>query len=401
MVGLVAGYWHDVGQYLRSYPGLPAFAVENPTGSAEGRLRALSTAIMEVEPDVVVGVNIADTYAACRRVRRNGSNFRTVMALHGISASLVADLRREAEGIDAVIATNRLTCRLCVDRAGKPSKTVFYAPYGVDTGFFGALQHAPSSETLRIVWVGRLDQGQKRVDTIPAIVNHLDALGIDYTLRIVGDGPKRPFLHQKLQSWVETGRVEILGMLSPHRIGPEVYADADVLLVTSSWETGPIVVWEAMASAVAVVSSRYVGIVLENALKHERNCLLFNVGDAREAAHQLARLRDVRLRETLVRGGLQLVEQRYSVEGSVRAWGQCLDSLMRLPQKDVSGDIGRPRPAGRLDRWLGVGIAESVRKYFGVGFRHQAAGGEWPHTAAFGEDEGALFEQARRLDSSR
>lgn len=69
-VGLVAGRWHDVGAYRAAYPGLDALAIENPTGSAEGRIRAIADTLRRERPDVVVAVNIVDTYAAVRQVRR-------------------------------------------------------------------------------------------------------------------------------------------------------------------------------------------------------------------------------------------------------------------------------------------------------------------------------------------
>src|SRR6185503_3526342 len=117
--------------------------------------------------------------------------------------------------------------------------------------------------------------------------------------RIAGDGPARNSLLQALQPWIESGRVEYLGALAADQIGPQVFANADVFLLTSSWETGPIVIWEAMAAGVAVVSSRYIGSGLEGALQHEGNCLMFPVGDSEAAATQLARTRDVDLRGAL------------------------------------------------------------------------------------------------------
>lgn len=401
LVGLVGGQWHDVGRYRAAYPGLPVVAIENPTGSAEGRIRALVRILDQVRPEVAIGVNIADLYPASQRLRARGVYVRTVLALHGIAADLFDDVQREAEVLDAVIATNRLACRLCVEHAGMPAERVLYAPYGVDVESLAALPHTPAGEALRIAWVGRLEQDQKRVDSIPVVLTHLDGLGVEYVLRIAGDGPDREPLLKTTRSWVEAGRVEYLGGLPADRIGPEVYAKADALLVTSSWETGPIVVWEAMAAGVAVVSSRYVGSGLEGALMHDENCLMFAVGDGKGAAVQLARLRDAGLREAVVRGGRRLVTERYSVDRSVNAWAECLDSIMDLPPCQDNGRETRPRPAGRLDRLLGVGLGESVRSALGIRFPHAEPGGEWPHSAASQVDEAALFGKAEGLDAAR
>lgn len=401
LVGLVGGQWHDVGRYRAAYPGLPVVAIENPTGSAEGRIRALVRILDQVRPEVAIGVNIADLYPASQRLRARGVYVRTVLALHGIAADLFDDVQREAEVLDAVIATNRLACRLCVEHAGMPAERVLYAPYGVDVDGLGALPRPPSGEALRIAWVGRLEQDQKRVDSIPPILTHLDSLGVEYVLRIAGDGPDREPLLKTIRSWVEAGRVEYLGGLPADRIGPEVYAKADALLVTSSWETGPIVVWEAMAAGVAVVSSRYVGSGLEGALRHDKNCLMFTVGDSQGAAEQLARLRDAGLREAVVRGGRCLVTERYSIDRSVGAWARCLDAILKLPPRQGRGQVVRPQPAGRLDSLLGVGLGESARRALGIRFSHAEPGGEWPHSRSRRrEDDEQFWKVAGTLDHS-
>src|SRR4029079_499825 len=128
-VGLVAGRWHDVERYLAAHPGLPVQAIQNPTGSAEGRIRELARTIDQVQRDVVVGVNIADLYAASQRLRERRPQLRTVMSLHGFSGDYLDDLRRESRGLEAVIATNRLACRMCIEHSGMPSERVLYAPY--------------------------------------------------------------------------------------------------------------------------------------------------------------------------------------------------------------------------------------------------------------------------------
>lgn len=398
--GLVAGRRHDVAAYRSAYPGLPVVAIRNPTGSHEGRIRAIGRALMEFKPDVVVGVNIVDLYPAAQRVRQRGEKIKVVMALHGISADLLGDMAREAPGLDAVIATNRLACRLCVEQAGMSADRVLYAPYGVDLAQMSDITKVPRSGPLRIVWVGRLEQDQKRVDDLARIAVELDRLGVDYVLRIVGDGPDRNRTLQSLEPWLQSGRVEYAGVLPAAELGPKVYAHADVLLLTSVWETGPIVIWEAMATGVAIVTSRYVGSGLEGALRHEQNCLVFNVGDTAQAAKELARLADdLALCHSLVAAGLALVTSRYSVGRSVVGWAQCLDAVMKLPPRAPSEATLTPAPAGRLDGLVGVRLAESVRSALGIAYRHSAPGGEWPHTAAAGADEQRLLQLAARLDA--
>lgn len=323
------------------------------------------------------------------------------MALHGIAADLLGDLRREAPlGLDAVIATTRLACRLCEEHAGVPLQRVLYTPYGVDADAFGAAQRMAREGPLRIVWVGRLEQEQTRVHDLPASLAALDARGVDYRLRIVGDGPERSALGAGLAPWLDRGRAECIGALPPAALAVKVYAQADVLLITSSWETGPIVAWEAMAAGVAVVSSRYVGSGLEGALRGGCNSLLFPVGGADEAAEILAQLAaDEALLSCLADAGRTLVRERYSMAVSIRSWAQALDAVTAMPTVDATPDAEPwPAAAGRLDRWLGVERAETLRRMLGRSHVHAGPGGEWPHTACEVEDERRLLRQAAQWD---
>lgn len=398
-VGLVAGHWHDVDSYVATYPRLPWVAIGNPPGSAEGRLRALEAAVREQAPDVVVGVNIADLFGACQRIRyRGGRDFRTVMAIHAIAADLLEDLGRERDRVDAVIATNRLTCRLCTEVGGMAPERVHYAPYGVDLAALGGIRRVPDEGPLRIAYVGRLDHDQKRVDMLPRVLGELERAGVDFRLEIVGDGPLKDSLLGALAPWIARNQARFLGMVPPESLGDRVYARTDVLLVTSSWETGPIVIWEAMAAGTAVVTARYVGSGLEGALRHEVNCLMFPVDDVAEAARQLERITVPGLAEALVAAGRALVAERYSIPKSVRAWANCLDTVRNTPPREQDGTWPRPPARGRLDRLAGVGLGENLRRMLRKSFRHGNAGGEWPHSLSGAASDEAFFRLAAEHD---
>jgi glycosyltransferase involved in cell wall biosynthesis len=258
--------------------------------------------------------------------------------------------------------------------------------------------------------VGRLEQPQKRVHDLPLILAELDELlGLGhrgegappYHLRIVGDGPERSAIEKALEPWVQTGRVAFTGALPASLLPEQVYASADVLLITSCWETGPIVAWEAMAAGVPVVSSRYVGSGLEGALIDGETALLFPAGDAESAARALCRLAmDAPLAERLQQAGQRLVAERYSREASVGAWARALEGVLRLPPTPLPVRESALPPAGRLDRLLGPGLAETVRRRLGRSYPHAEPGGEWPHTLAVRADEAALLRAAMAMDGS-
>ncbi len=394
------GDHHRHGPYARAYPALAAQPLANTSGSAEGRIRAIATLLGRLDPQVVLGVNLVDLYPAVQRARRQGRfHGRVVMTLHALQASYLDDLRRHGAGIDAVIATNRLACRLASERGGMDPNRVLYAPYGVPVPPWRAPSGDPAT-TLKLAWVGRLEQAQKRVHDLPPLLAALRSLGIDLQLSIAGDGVERPALERSLAPWIASGRVRLLGHIDQHQLEDQIYGQHHALVITSAWETGPIVAWQAMASGMAVVSSRYVGSGLEGALEHDATALLFPCGATDAAAGELARMREPALLERLSRAGHALVSGRYSEAASLGAWRRALEQVLALPPLAAAPVEAAPAPAGRLDRWLGRRRGEDLRRLLGQRFHHRSAGSEWPHSGGASDRaaEAALLAAAGRLD---
>lgn len=407
-VVVASGRQHRHGPYDRAYPQLRVEPLTNPSGSAEGRIRAIASLLARQAPDLVLGVNLVDLYPAAARARQQG-RFRgqVVMTLHALQGDYLADLRRYGAHIDAVIATNRLACRLAVELGGMAPQRVLYAPYGVPIPPWRLPDGDPAA-LLRLAWVGRLEQPQKRVHDLLPILEQLDALEFPFLLSVAGDGEERGALEAALARWIDRGQVRLLGRLDQQHLAERVYGAHHALLITSAWETGPIVAWQAMGAGMVVVSSRYVGSALEGALTHERTALLFPTATATAAAitattaaaaaGQLARLRQPALLESLSRGGHALVAGRYSTTASLEAWRQALRQVAALPPLPPTSPPPPPPAAGRLDRWLGSGRGEDLRRLFGVRFVHTSAGNEWPHCGEGAVDADELLAAAARFD---
>lgn len=398
-VGLVSGGFHDVPSYLRRHPFPRVVEISNPTGSHEGRLRAIQKAILEVEANIVLATNIGDTYAAVERVRAMGRPYTKVaMALHGVQPDLFDDLRAYDPILDGVIGTNRLACELAAVDAGVSRDRILYAPCGVEVL---AEDPAPKeNDALQIVFSGRIERFPKRVFDIPEILKRLEEKGLDYHLQFAGTGPDLSALQEECAEKLARHRVSFLGFVSPDRLSNAVYRNADVLIVTSQWETGPLVLFEAMMHKVAVVSSTFVGSGLEGSLQDGSNCLTFPIGDADAAANAISRLLQPDLRRKLTENAYRFVRAKYTRERSVEKWHRALDAILSRPERRPTGACSSVEPRGRLDRYLGTNAAESVRRFLGIRFTHDSAGGEWPHS--FGGRqlyEPAFWARTKALDT--
>ena len=402
LLGLVSGVLHDTSQYLAAHPGHRYTIIDNPTGSPEGRVRALMASISRTRPDLVVSVNVYDCYEAVARLRTSGATApRIAMADHSLEPDFLIDAIEHRDVIDGFIGTNRLSTVLAL-RQGIAPDVVHYAPYGVPPTKFLPRAGREADGLLRIGYSGRLDQDQKRADDIAGVVDALHSQGVQFHLRVAGGGPALAQVRERLREHEASGRVAFLGVLAAADLQHNVYLWADALLVTSFWETGPIVIWEAMACGLPVVSARYVGSGAEAALAHDVNCLLFDIGDREAAAYQLARLRDANLRVALAQQGLRLVQERYTRARSIEEWDKVLRAILAR-QATGHAPQGPARAAsGRLDRLLGVRAGETVRRLAGRRFKHSEPGGEWPHTghALSPRDEQAHWRLAQEVDAA-
>lgn len=285
-VGVPDGQFHQLKPFNAHYPGLNAKGFMNKTGTDAGRRRALMSFLLDHPADLVVGVNIGDLYEAFALIATRLPSTRLALTLHAIEADYFADIKTYAPILDAIITTNRLTEAMVKAVETVPEERVFYAPYGVTEG---PVHVSTGASPLRIAWVGRIENGQKRVSDLQSILNELDQAKCDYRLSIAGLGPCFEELQQLLSPWIKLGKVSIEGYIEKEKI-PDFLVNHDVMLITSQWETGPIVAWEAMAAGLVVVSSNYVGSWLERALVHDSTALLYPIGDAHAASLQLLRL---------------------------------------------------------------------------------------------------------------
>jgi len=394
---------HRLAPYAERYPQLRPIGFRNPAGDATGRIRSLM-ALLRRHPDhLVAGVNIAALYPAVRHLRRRRQfRGRVLLTLHALEAEYYSDLLEQRDLLDAVVATNRLSAALASAQGGIAPERVLYAPYGVELASLAAPPCAaqPTGEAadLEIVWVGRLEKAQKRVQDIRPILAALDGAGLGFRLTIAGDGPERSALEHDLEPWLQRGSVRLTGAIPRQSLRRDVYGPGKVLLITSAWETGPIVAWEAIGAGMAVVSSRYLGSGLEDALQEGRTALLFPVGDADGAARQLQRLRDRFLLAELVAAALTLVRRRYSREASLAAWMDAFAMVEALPPLPTPAAVQPSAPAGGLDRLLGAAAAHRLRRLLGRRFRHTDAGSEWPHSGHPGGADASLLQRARPLD---
>jgi len=192
----------------------------------------------------------------------------------------------------------------------------------------------------RIVSVGRL-VAFKGFDNLIDACAELARRRIDFVCDIIGDGPLRETLQEKVKRLDLSSRVNLLGSLSQAAVLDKLQA-ADIFALASTTDAQgatdifPTVILEAMASARPVVSTRLAGI--PELVVDGQTGMLAPPGDFTALADALEQLmRDPELRLRFGHAGRARIEQHFRIEQTVAPLMQMLErSCSRRPAGDVS-----------------------------------------------------------------
>jgi glycosyltransferase involved in cell wall biosynthesis len=259
--------------------------------------------------------------------------------------------------LDGIAATNQSIASRFRQKF-PASLGVRYIPNGVPTP---AKERRPPDETLRVLYVGRLAQEQKRILELPRLLQNLQARGKIFSATIVGDGHAREeFALELSKRGLHT--VRMAGYLSPTEV-QGLLLSHDVLINLSEFEGFSMSVLEAFAAGCVPVCTEVAGLD-RSAFVDGVNCHLFPV-------RQLERLVDIleeltpRILERMSRESratgerftAQRTYERYReffsdlrATRTVAAWPGNAESLLHT-QWDLSQDnpwLPKPHP---LRRW--------------------------------------------------
>jgi glycosyltransferase involved in cell wall biosynthesis len=208
---------------------------------------------------------------------------------------------------------------------------------GLDATWFEAHEReAASAERIRLLSVARFEPPKEPAVLVDAVAE-LRRRGRQVELTLVGDGPLRPQLEQRIRQHELISSVTLAGFVGQDRIESH-YRNAGAFCLSSSSEGVPAVLMEAMACQVPVIAPRLPGV--EELVEHERTGLLFEAGDAVALAQCVERLAsEAGLRERLVETARAKVEADFRIERSAAE----LEALFLSAER-----LSPSRPARRL-----------------------------------------------------
>lgn len=124
-----------------------------------------------------------------------------------------------------------------------------------------------------ILWVGRLIR-LKHPEYVLFLAKKLKSENYTFTINIIGDGPDKEWMKEKIQEFGLEEYVHMLGVMSPQEVR-KYMEESEIFLFTSDRNEGwGAVLNESMNSGCAVVASHIIGSV-PFLVKHEENGMIF------------------------------------------------------------------------------------------------------------------------------
>jgi glycosyltransferase involved in cell wall biosynthesis len=260
----------------------------------------------------------------------------------GVSRGIVLAERALAGLADAVVALSASQARELEWQYGVGRGKVTLLPLGIDLEPFltagcvrGELRRELGlpAEIPIVAYLGRLI-GIKRLGVLLGAVGRLVREGRALFLILVGDGDQRPALEAEARARGLARWVRFTGWRRDVR---RVYADAEIVALSSQSEGTPVSILEAMAAGRPVVATRVGGI--PDLIEHERSGLLVPPGDEEALAQALKRLiLNPEERRAMGATARDVARRRFDVKEAARALDVFYRGLL------FAAGAHRPRP---------------------------------------------------------
>lgn len=240
------------------------------------------------------------------------------LSVHGPDIFFYQDSELLADKVNGAEFTRCIShfCRSQLMRITPPDRwsRLHIVRCGVDPEVYDPLLETGNAVP-EILCVGRL---------VPAKGQHvlLEACSLlkdrrrSFRLTFVGGGKDRVSLERYAAAAGLNGQVRFTGPLGQDEVR-HCYDQADLFVLASFAEGVPVVLMEAMAKTIPVVSTRIAGI--PELIDHEENGLLVDAGDAEGLARQMERLiLDPALRGRLGAAGREKINRQYHLHRNNR-----------------------------------------------------------------------------------
>lgn len=284
-------------------------------------VKLISSSVPSGTPIIVSDDMAVWTAAAAVAVR-----YPMIGVLHG-DQDYYADkaARFEKQLAAAVCVSARVKKRLTERCPNLDTSKIHVIPCGIE---LPTIQRREKPDgKLRLGFVGRLTDYEKRGHDVVAICSELNKRRIDFLLTIVGSSKEAELEYgQKFREAGISDAVSFVGW-QPAAEVELILSDTDIVILTSNSEGMPLVMMEALGAGCGFVGTRVSGI--EDYEQHPlaRNCIrVYTVGDTAEGASQIADLAKVDA-EQRAKDARAIAEAEFTMDKCLERYGTALRTV--------------------------------------------------------------------------
>lgn len=205
--------------------------------------------------------------------------------------------------------------RFLIDR-GAPEEKIHVIHCGVDMEFFRPRMTQAVDSITKIGTIGRMVE-KKGFDTLIDACELLRKKGCSFHLEIAGSGPLYNDLHDRINVKNLSDKINLIGAL-PHDRIPAWLKSKDIFALPCKRDKNgdmdgiPVVLMEAMAMGVPVISSRVSGI--PELVEDGKTGLLIAENDAESLSDAILKiLSDESLRNSIIKNGIEKVKHEFEL----------------------------------------------------------------------------------------
>ena len=333
--------------------GIPVHAMHQRGRIYEDRIRFSYLETARLRPKAVLSCLGTDSFELLRLVPKGTVRLGIIQSDDPGPYRMT---RHYAPWLDAIVGVSQRICENLKSDPAFASVRVEHIPYGIN---FGPPVHRPARDVARpikLIYVGRVIEEQKRISRVIELSRMLDARGVSFELTIVGRGPE---LEKTKESLKDLHAVRFRGEVPNAEVSALLRAQ-DVFVLLSDYEGLPLSLLEAMGEGVVPVISDLksgTGDVVT-----ERNGLKVKVGDVAAAADAIISLAGspARLAE-ISASASELARGEYSSARMAERYLSLIGSLAKT-QAPWPADVEVYPPLMLPHPWLYRGLARRARR---------------------------------------
>ena len=245
----------------------------------------------------------------------------TVAIGHNDEETFYAPVRHYGRFLTRAVGVSDAICRKYVEECGMPRERVDWIPYGVET-----LTEEPKEfgdGPLRLVYVGRVENVQKRIRDVVAVIKKLSEDGADFTFDLIGDGEEMSYVRDSLADRIDAGQVRLHGWLSSDQVIGKL-RESEALILASAYEGFCISLTEALANGCTpVVTDIESGN--KQLVEDGVNGFVVPVGDVTAFVDRIKFLANDRERLMEMRQSAWYTGKQYSIDRMVDNYVSCFE----------------------------------------------------------------------------